>query len=201
MYERKSIFFLHLCLPSLDAQGLDAALGPFYSITDAPEVCPCLCKLGGENQWGAPGAPLLRWSPSHTTSPGSEWGGLGNASPAALFGKLQLAREQLLGATRPALLFQALSCRGSPGASVLVARALQQQRRVLSLSSVLSCCCSSLRTAEARWLPCPGLAPPLSPMYGFWGRLCRATTGFALREGLGVEGAREPPGSELRKGA
>lgn len=65
---KKSIFFLHLCLPSLDTRGLDAALGPSYSITDAPEGWPCLCELGGENRWGAPGAPLLHWSPSHTAS-------------------------------------------------------------------------------------------------------------------------------------
>lgn len=72
----------------------------------------------------------------------------------------------------------------------------------VSLSSILSSAAAPhfvlLRPSGLRVLD---LAPPLSPMYGFWGRLCRATTGFALREGLGVEGAREPPESELRKGA
>lgn len=45
------------------------------------------------------------------------------------------------------------------------------------------------------------LAPPLGPTCGFWGPFCRAPMGFALREGLGAEGAREPPESELRRGA
>lgn len=32
---KEKAFFLNLCLPSVDAQSLDAALCPFCSITDA----------------------------------------------------------------------------------------------------------------------------------------------------------------------
>lgn len=57
------------------------------------------------------------------------------------------------GEHRAALLFQALSCRGR-GSLCALARALQHRRRVFSLFSILSCCCSSLCTAEAKWPPC-----------------------------------------------
>lgn len=97
MYERESIFFLNLCLPSLDTQGLDAALCPFCSITDALGKCSIVSESSQERLWPGGGGrtPLLPpWL-------SGGWWAMRPRPPAALFGKLQLAGKQLLGAVGP----------------------------------------------------------------------------------------------------
>lgn len=112
----KASFFLNLCLPSLDAQGLDAALCPFCSITDA------IGKFGWETSHGHvslagfwPGAQL-----GHPGPPGPSKGGLslrgyaGQLNPLGLFQELQLAPRAAAGAPGPTHYFR-LSAVGDTG--------------------------------------------------------------------------------------
>lgn len=150
MYERESIFFLNLCLPSLDTQGLDAALCPFCSITDALGKCSIVSESSQERLWpGGGGDPA---SPSLALR-----GLVGNATPTprSPIWKAPAGREAAAGSRWPALLFQALSCWGSLGVSVLVARILQQECWILFYCRFHSPfrCCSSFRTVETKWSP------------------------------------------------
>lgn len=116
LYDRESIFFLNLCLPSLDTQGLDAALCPFCSITDA------VGKFGWETSHGHISVAGL-WpsaQPGHPGPPGPSKGGLflrgcaRQLSRLGLFQEFQLAPRAAAGAPRPTHYFR-LSAVGDTG--------------------------------------------------------------------------------------
>lgn len=143
MYKRESIFFLNLCLPSLDAWGLDATLCPFCSITIAIGKFGGVAATSEERTpvwWGGwPGSrlpccfparhqarPSLA-APASPSPPWLRWGlcskGLGGAPPRSIWrtpaGPRAAAGSRLEQSgswcSRPALLFQTLSCWGSLG--------------------------------------------------------------------------------------